>query len=239
LTGYNFVYGPYGADRGRGVVANSSWLWPWLTPVMGMGLAAIFAKNWVLKGIGLTLFIVCAWASLSVMQRGGYLIVGIFISILIILFLYCFGKKWSKKYALLIGGVGALGLGIFVYSSTIMNILRLLRHFGIEIRRSDLLYFDNRLIVWDLAWQSVQEHPWFGTGYGTWLREFSKFPGSGSLSFDTAHNLWIQMIFELGLIHTVALVIILGMLVLTTLIYKNFDHPSLRIGGLFLTIGKI
>ncbi|SVB31049.1 uncharacterized protein METZ01_LOCUS183903, partial [marine metagenome] len=72
LTGYNFVYGPYGADRGRGVVANSSWLWPWLTPVMGMGLAAIFAKNRILKGIGLALFSLCAWASVSVMQRGGY-----------------------------------------------------------------------------------------------------------------------------------------------------------------------
>jgi len=91
--------------------------------------------------------------------------------------------------------------------------------------------------MWDFAEQSIQENLWSGTGYGTWLREFSKIPGSGSLSFDTAHNLWIQMIFELGLIHTVALVIILGMLVFTTLIYKNFDHPSLRIGGLFLTIG--
>jgi len=237
LTGYNFVYSPFEVVRGKSVVANPSWLWPWITPVMGMGLAAIFAKNWVLKGIGLTLFIVCAWASLSVMQRGGYLIVGIFISILIILFLYCFGKKWSKKYALLIGGVGALGLGIFVYSSTIMNILRLLRHFGIEIRGWGLLYFDSRLIMWDLAWQSVQEHPWFGTGYGTWLREFSKIPSSGSLSFDTAHNIWLQLLFELGAIHGLSMVLILGAITGSTLLYKNVSQPSLQIGGLFLVIG--
>ena len=35
----------------------------------------------------------------------------------------------------------------------------------------------------------------------------------------------------------VAMVIILGLFVWTTLIYKHLDQPSLRIGGLFLTIG--
>jgi len=238
MTGYNFVYNPFEIQRGKGIVSNPSWIWPWLTPVMGIGIAIVFANKWVLKGFGLVLFITCAWASVSVMQRGGYLIVGVFISIMIMLFLYRLGKKWSTKHALLIGGIGALGLGILVYYPTkILDILKLLRHLGIELRGPGLLYFDSRLIMWDLAGQSIQENLWSGTGYGTWLREFSKIPGSGSLSFDTAHNLWIQMIFELGVIHTVVLVIILGMLVLMTLIYKNFDHPSLRIGGLFLTIG--
>ena len=238
LTGYNYVYNPFEVVRGKGVVANPSWLWPWLTPVIGIGLAIVFTKNWVLKAFGLSIFFVCAWASLSVMQRGGYLIVGIFISSLIILFLYRLGKKWSKKYALLLGGIGTLGLGIFFYyPMKILDILRLLRHLGIELRGSGLLYSDSRLIIWDLARQSIQEHPWSGTGYGTWLREFSKIPGSDNLRYDTAHNLWIQLIFELGAIHVVAMVIILGMFVWTTLIYKNFDQPSLRIGGLFLTIG--
>ena len=238
LTGYNFVYNPFEIVRGKGVVANPSWLWPWLTPVMGIGLATVFAKNWVLKGIGLALFFVCAWASLSVMQRGGYLIVGIFISILIILFLYRFGKKWSKKYALLLGGVGVLGLGIFVYyPSTILDILRLLRHLGVELRGSGLLYFDSRLIMWDLAWQSIQEHPWVGTGYGTWLREFSKIPSSCNLCFDTAHNIWLQLLFELGAIHGLILVLILGAITVSTLLYKNASQPSLQIGGLFLVIG--
>tara|TARA_B100001964_G_scaffold112543_1_gene125552 strand:- start:71 stop:1336 length:1266 start_codon:yes stop_codon:yes gene_type:complete len=91
--------------------------------------------------------------------------------------------------------------------------------------------------MWDLAWQSVQEHPWFGTGYGTWLGEFSKLSGSGVLSYDTAHNLWVQLIFELGVIHFVVMATILGLIVWTTLFYKNVSHPSLQIGGLFLTIG--
>ena len=238
LTGNNFVYNPFVIERGKGIVANPSWLWPWLTPILGMSLAAIFYKNWGLKGFGLGLFIFFAWASLSVMQRGGYLIVGVFISILILLFLYRLGKKWSKKYALFLGGIGALGLGTIVYYPTkILGILKLLTYLGIELRGPGLLYIDSRLIMWDLAKQSIKENPWIGTGYGTWLREFSKIPESSALSFDTAHNLWIQSIFELGVIHTVALVIIIGMLVLTTLIYKNFNHPSLRIGGLFLTIG--
>ena len=96
LTGYNFVFNTLEIVRGKGVVANPSWLWPWLTRVMGIGLACMFEKNWVLKGFGLSIFIICAWASLSVMQRGGYLIVGVFITTLMILFLYHLGKKWSK-----------------------------------------------------------------------------------------------------------------------------------------------
>ena len=83
LTGYNFVFRHFKVPRGIGVVANPSWLWPWLTPVMGMCLASIFAKNRILNGIGLALFSLCAWASLSVMQRGGYLVVVVSLSVLI------------------------------------------------------------------------------------------------------------------------------------------------------------
>ncbi len=109
LTGFNFVFGTHGVVRGRGVIANPSWLWPWLAPVMGLGLASVFAKNWGLKAIGLALFILCAWASLSVMQRGGYLIVGILIAALFLVIWYCIGTIWSKIIAWMMVGSGFLG----------------------------------------------------------------------------------------------------------------------------------
>jgi len=239
LTGYNFVYSPYGAGRGKGVVANSSWLWPWLTPVMGMGLAAIFAKNRILKGIGLALFSLCAWASVSVMQRGGYLIVGVLTVALILMLLYRFGAKWSKKIAFLTGGIGFLGICFLAYDpSHLIIIFDFLRSLGVSIRGDVLQVSSDRLRILDVAWQqSIQENIWLGTGFGTWLREFSQLPGSGGVSFDTAHNLWVQQLFELGVIHVVVMAIILGMFIWTTLIFKNVEQPSLRIGGLFLTIG--
>ena len=238
LTGYNFVFNTLEIQRGKSIVANPSWLWPWLTPVMGIGLAFIFGKNWVLKGFGLSVFIICAWASLSVMQRGGYLIVGVFITILIILLLYLLGKKWSKKYSLILGGIGALGLGYFFYYPTkILGILKPLTHLGIELRESGFLYVDNRLIMWNLAKQSIQEHPYIGTGYGTWLREFSKISDYIHLTFDTAHNLWIQLIFELGAIHGLIIVLVLASITIPTLLYKNISQSSLQIGALFLVIG--
>ena len=238
LTGYNFVFNTLEIIRGKGVVANPSWLWPWLTPVMGIGLAFMFEKNWVLKGFGLSIFIICAWASLSVMQRGGYLIVGVFITILMILLLYLLGKNWSKKYALILGGVGAIGLGyILYYPSKILDILRPLTHLGIKLRESGFLYSNNRLIIWDSAIQSIKEHPWIGTGYGTWLKEFSKILDNVNLTFDTAHNLWIQLIFELGAIHSFIIVLVLVSITIPTLIYKNISQSSLQIGGFFLVIG--
>ena len=238
LTGYNFVFNTLEIERGKGVVANPSWLWPWLTPVMGIGLAFIFGENWVLKGFGLSVFIICALASLSVMQRGGYLIVGVFITILMILFLYHLGKKWSKKYALILGSVGALGLGYFLYyPSKILDILKPLTHLGVKLRESGFLYSNNRLIIWDTAIQSIQTNPWIGTGYGTWLREYSKISDNILLNFDTAHNLWIQLIFELGAIHGLIIVFVLVSITIPTLLYKNILQSSLQIGGLFLVIG--
>ena len=85
-------------------------------------------------------------------------------------------------------------------NSKILDILRPLTHLGIKLRESGFLYSNNRLIIWDLAKQSIQAHPWTGTGYGTWLMEFSKISDYIYLTFDTAHNLWLQLIFELGVI---------------------------------------
>jgi len=239
LTGNNFIFNKFGGiERGNGVIANPSWLWPLLSPVMGIGLAFIIGNNWVLKGFGLSVFIICAWASLSVMQRGGYLIIGVFITILTVLFLYRLGKKWSKKYALILGGIGALGLGYIFYNPTkILVILKPLTHLGIKLRESGFIYSDNRLIIWNLAKQSIQEHPWMGTGYGTWLREFSKISDSIHLTFDTAHNLWIQLIFELGAIHVLIILLVIILITIPTLLYKNISHSALQIGGLFLVIG--
>ncbi len=239
LTGFNLVFGTHGPVRGNGVIANPSWLWPWLAPAMGIGLATVFAKNWLLRGFGFTLFAVCAWASLSVMQRGGYLIVGVLIAAMILSVLYHVGKKWSKKVAWTMVGSGSFGLGYFVYdSSRIMMIFDFLGKLGLSIRGAPLQRSHERLRMWDVAWeQSIQDNLWLGTGYGTWLREFSILSGSRGVSFDTAHNLWVQLIFELGAVHVVVMAIILGLIVWTTLFYKNVSHPSLQIGGLFLTIG--
>ena len=182
LTGYNFVKGGTWI-RGRGVVANPSWLWPWLTPAMGIGLGAIFSNNRLLKGLGLALFCVCAWASISVLQKGGYLIVGVFLALLIIVFFFRFVQKWSKKYAWLMGSICLLGLGSFA-SDIAYYLLTVFRSMGVYIRGVPIEFSQSRLSMWDVAWQqSIQENIWLGTGYGTWLREFSILSGSGGVEF--------------------------------------------------------
>ena len=162
LTGFNFIYGNFSHVRGRAVIANPSWLWPWLAPAMCISLASVFAKNWALKAIGLLLFILCAWASFSVLQRGGYLIVGILISTLFLVILWRFGAKWSKKIAFLTGSVGLLGICFFAYDSALwMSILDFLRSLGVSIRGDVLQVSPGRLKMWDIAWQqSMQNNLW-------------------------------------------------------------------------------
>ena len=120
-----------------------------------------------------------------------------------------------------------MGLGTFTYgSSLLMNILDVLRTIGVSIRGDLLHVSSDRLRMWNVAWQqSIQNNLWLGNGYGTWLREFSQLPGSKGLSYDTAHDLWIHLIFELGAIHVVVMVIILGLIIWSTLIYKNVEQP--------------
>ena len=137
------------------------------------------------------------------------------------------------------GSVGFLGICFLVFdNSRLMSIFNFLRTLGVAIRGDVLQVSTGRLRIWNVAWhESMQENIWLGTGYGTWLREFTKLSGSEGVRFDTAHNLWLQLIFELGAIHVFFLVIILGLILWASLIYKHVEQPSLRIGGLFLMIG--
>ena len=242
LTGYNFVYSEHSFFRAKGVIANPSWLWPWLTPLMVMSSATLFAKNWILKGIGLTFLCVCVWASISVMQRGGYLIVGVLIVTTILTVLYLAAKNISKKFAWAVMGAGCLIMCYLVYNSKmIIKAHAFFEGIGLHLRGSLLQSAQKRLKIWEIAWQgSIQENVWVGKGYGSWLSEFSKLKGSthdGFFIYDTAHNLWIQLIFELGLIHVFFILIIFSLIVWTTMIHKNSDQLSIKIGGFFLIIG--
>ena len=64
-----------------------------------------------------------------------------------------------------------------------MMIFDFLGKLELSIRGVPLQPSYQRLRMWDVAWeQSIQDNLWLGTGYGTWLREFSQLPGSGGVS---------------------------------------------------------
>ena len=79
--------------------------------------------------------------------------------------------------------------------------------------------------MWSLAWEeSIKNNLWFGNGYGKWLSDFSKLPGSENIGYDTAHNFWIQSIFELGLIHTSVILMTLFPIIWVTILYLSLIH---------------
>ena len=77
--------------------------------------------------------------------------------------------------------------------------------------------FDERLQIWKLAFQSLGNSLsmghfvplLLGHGYGSWYQSFGAIAKENNrldLLLDTAHNFLVQNIFELGIVHTAALV---------------------------------
>jgi hypothetical protein len=58
-----------------------------------------------------------------------------------------------------------------------------------------------RGVMWSCAWEHVQPVLWTGHGYASWLRVAGAACPDTPFIYDTAHNLWVQMLFELGLLH--------------------------------------
>ena len=61
-------------------------------------------------------------------------------------------------------------------------------------------YYGGRLFVWIKSIELSLEHPFVGYGIGTYKGIFPALSGMHSIPWKTAHNCWIQMVFETGFI---------------------------------------
>lgn len=70
-----------------------------------------------------------------------------------------------------------------------------------KIGRSEFVD-SSRLAIWKIALPHVMEHkPIFGFGYASWFQEYRSIAaGTPAPLYDTAHNLYVQMLFEHGIL---------------------------------------
>lgn len=139
---------------------------------------------------------ICLLSSLSSLycsgSRNGY------IAVIILLFLAVLALRripWIRWCGLLI--LGALTASIFTV--------------GIRghVPSWNSLVQNPRIVVWQQALQLFQENPWWGHGLGSY-----KLLYDGSILKKSymghAHNLWLSLLAEVGLIPTCALTIVIG-----------------------------
>lgn len=69
----------------------------------------------------------------------------------------------------------------------------------------------DRFKYWHAAWQMIKAHPFFGLGVGTFMSNFSKYLPSTNVSY--AHNCYLQIWAETGILSLLSFLIFTGSLV--------------------------
>ena len=83
------------------------------------------------------------------------------------------------------------GLRIICLYDAIASIL------GKDMRYVSGATFTGRTYIWDSVIASISQFPFFGYGYQQYVAvDVQQFYGQGS--YDSAHNLWLQIAFEVG-----------------------------------------
>lgn len=70
---------------------------------------------------------------------------------------------------------------------------------------------------WDIARQTIQSHPFFGSGPGTWIYDYAKYRSSAAnvtpywqMRFDKGHDSFLSLLAMLGIVGTSLWLIVIG-----------------------------
>jgi|GEM_PF-2667035 len=214
----------FGMERFTFVIPNPSWVWPQLAPALAWSLwLALDAKK-------LTRFIAflsaCAVSIAIVMthQRGGLLLLvvlwGIFLTRLVWNFLHNKTQNLKAKFSFAAAWIIGVVLGA-----------RYLLHWATEAAGRGTFHDDNRWTMWKVALKGLMEQsPVWGFGYASWyskFRDIAVSAGVPGLSFDTAHSLWVQLLFEHGFIGFLFIsVVIIGAVLLAWRNARRLPHGT-------------
>jgi O-antigen ligase len=185
----------FGGQRFALIITNPGWVWPFLSSgLVSLVWLAFQEKKLtirVLLAAGAALVLAgILWTG----QRGGLLLCLLVLSVFLIATLKKhFDKNRLSRRKWFI--VFVIMSGLVIYAAPIS-----LKWLLAKIGRSE--FFDaNRFSIWKTALPHVlNEKPIWGYGYGSWFQEFRTIaPQAGAPLFDTAHNLYVQLIFEHGL----------------------------------------
>lgn len=208
LWSSNFIYSEnwsFMKHRGMGLFANPSWLWPFCLTPLTMSLYFIQKRRALL--LNYLSIIVILLNLIRSEQRGAIILSALTLFFIFILNIDSLHKLFPLK-----------SLKLFYSLLGILTIILSVSFVLVFYPQKDLLS-QERFQIWSIAIPPLWEKLLWGHGVFSWKQFFSLYATSSpELVFDTAHNLWLQILFELGLIH--GLLILLGMF----LYLKSFFH---------------
>jgi O-antigen ligase len=202
----------FGSSRMTYLVQNPSWLWPYLVVPLVLSISFFLFQTSRSKGFSRLLvrfvagvgFLLIATVVVGSAQRGGA--VGLFVVVLSSVFVWMWFYL-SRRFFWIAASLVALSA--IVCSAAFLGgyLDGALANLNLPSRLTQgQTFLDTpRVSIWRLAMDLLQQRPWFGFGYGKWHEAFTlgalaeNQPG---LIFDTAHNFFVQVLFELGLLHS-------------------------------------
>lgn len=218
----SLMHNDYGFQRLTQIFGNPGWVWPYFAPGLAVILWAIVADSNRLRKIAYAvILIVLILGILGTQQRGGLLLCLVYLAAYGFYYLTCGFKR--KNLPRLAGGatllISLVGMSYLFFSH--QNTLQSLAHLLSYEWKSAPIFFDvERINIWKAAWHIFKQSPVFGHGYASWFQMISEYERTYNIpdvAFDTAHNLFLQMLVELGLLHTALILTVLGLIVITAL----------------------
>jgi len=220
----------HGRSRFALIIPNPGWVWPYLSPGLAILVwLTLTARKKLTQAISVLGLLIVAFGILQTGQRGGLLLLAILFGSGLLFI--CIGKMDIKNRPIRFGLLTAsfLALAIFLGPWLFQFLMQ-------KIGRTEFIDH-SRLSIWSLALPHVLKHKiLLGFGYASWFQEFRSIAvDKGAPLFDTAHNLYVQMIFEHGLIGSFLICsCLLGVLLLTI---KNLSASStVKLLAVFATL---
>lgn len=155
----------------------------YLICVMIIILYWVFSKGaTVLKGLAAIIFISGIFILTHAYSRAGW--IAFILSIFVLAFIL--QKFWFLGFSLL----ATIFLGFKI------NVLKFL-----------IFHDSGRFELWGVSWKMIKAHPVLGNGIGTFMAWFRSFSPTGNISY--AHNCFLQLWAEAGLISLVVFILLI------------------------------
>ncbi|HEY9634175.1 MAG TPA: O-antigen ligase [Coleofasciculaceae cyanobacterium] len=215
----SFLYNDFSSVRLTQIFSNPGWVWPYLAPGLAIVLwTTVAASTWAVRIFGGVISVVLILGALTTHQRGALLLC---VAYVIVSGFYCLIRGLKKRIfpILTVGGIllAALGSGMYSLFSHPKLLQELSQSIGYDWKSKPLTIDLPRLQIWQAAWEIFKKAPLFGHGYASWFQMILEYGKRYNMQYvyDTAHNLFVQILVELGLVHTLLILSLLVFIALT------------------------
>lgn len=226
ITSMYAVYqGLSGINRANGFYGHPMTLGGWLCIFMPLFLIEFFERNLLgkyywLAGLG---FCVCSAGLIFNGTRGAWLAVVI---VCVLLLIYYMLK--SKRNL-------TVGITFIILISTILiNDSKFMQRLDTIDDFNKYQSNTERILIWQSAWNMFKDHPILGVGLGQYTESYQKeyiSPQAKEPNLTHAHNNFIQMLAENGIVGFAGFIVMFGYIIFKNLIdwFKTRDTYALMI----------